>query len=338
MNTNENAASATSRETGTVVIADPMHEAGIEKLKQDYPVICLFELPEDQHAAAIAKAGVLVVRTFPTDSKLFDSAPRLRAVVKHGSGVDNIDVEEATRRGIQVANTPGGANASSVAEGAVALMLAALRQIRTMDKAVREGNFDRRWTTVLDDLSAGTVGIVGLGQIGRSVARICRQGFDMRTIGFDPMIDDGTMAALGLEKMNSLEELAAEADVVSVHVPLSAATRHLIGESTLRAMKPTAYLVNTARGAVVDEAALIVALKEGWIRGAGLDVFEEEPPANDNPLLGMDNVVLSPHVAGVTQSSMRSMSLSVAETVAVHLNGQPPKTLLNPKALEVVTE
>ncbi|MEX0921711.1 MAG: hydroxyacid dehydrogenase [Rhodovibrionaceae bacterium] len=338
MKTDNNTAPAVPQAAGTVVIADPMHEAGIEKLRQEHPVTCLFELSEERKAAAIAEASVLVVRTFPTDNALFEAAPGLRAVVKHGSGVDNIDVEEATRRGIQVANTPGGANASSVAEGAVALMLAALRQIRRMDLEVRAGNFDCRWTTVLDDLSGGTLGIVGLGQIGRNVARICRQGFDMRTVGFDPALDAQTMAALGLEKMDTLEELAAEADVISVHVPLSEATRNLVDAAVLRVMKPSAFLVNTARGGVVDETALIAALKEGRIRGAGLDVFEQEPPQADNPLLSMDSVVLSPHVAGVTQASMRGMSMSVADTVAAILGGETPKTLLNPKVLEVVTE
>ncbi len=322
---------------GGVVIADPMHAAGIEDLKEAYPVSCLFDLPADRHAAALADARILVVRTYPTDAALFDAAPALRAVVKHGSGVDNIDVEEATRRGIQVANTPGGANASAVAEGAVALMLAVFRQVRTMDVAVRAGRFDIRWTNVLDDLTGASLGIVGLGQIGRSLAKICRDGFSMRLLGFDPMVDAAGMAAIGVEKRDSLETLAAEADVISIHVPLSKATRHLVGASVLRAMKPSAFLVNTSRGGLVDEAALVAALKAGEIRGAGLDVFEEEPPAADNPLLALDSVVLSPHVAGVTQSSMRGMSLNVAQVARCLLDGGRPDSLLNPKSLEVLS-
>lgn len=319
-----------------IIVADPIDQAGLDLLRGNFEVV---EFGGEQSPATdrqLDGAEALIVRTYRTDARALDLGPHLKIVVKHGSGVDNIDIPEATMRGILVANTPGGANATSVAEGAVTLMLAVLRHVREMDRLVREGQFQKRWTIQLSDLFGKTLGLVGFGQIGRVVARICRQGFGMRVLAYDPFLDQEQMRAEGVEKVETLADLLSAADVVSIHVPLiPGRTRHLIDAAALRAMQPHAILVNTSRGGLVDEGALAASLEAGAIAGAGLDVFEEEPPPRDNPLLHRGDVVLSPHVAGVTRDSLRHMALSVAELVQGYFHQDlKPSTLLNPEIWE----
>ncbi len=270
-----------------------------------------------------------MVRLFEVRNPIFDQAPRLRLIAKHGSGVDNIDVPAATQRGVLVANTPGGSNATAVAEGAVTLMLAVLRRVRDMDRCVRENRFDERWRVSLHELWGRTVGIVGYGQIARHVARICGAGFNCKVICFDPFVGEAEMATSNVTKVDDLRKLAAQSDVLTVHVPLSAKTRHIVGADVIKAMSPNAILVNTSRGGTVDEAALVDALRHNRIAGAGIDVFEQEPPPADNPLFALDNVVLSPHVAGVTDDGLKGMATNVADLIDTVFSGQRPKTLLN---------
>lgn len=314
----------------TVTVADPIHPFGISRLREKYRVIDLSEIgSDDARAQAIAEANAIIVRLFKIDERVLDQASQLKLVAKHGSGVDNINIPAATRRGVLVANTPGGANATSVADGAVALMLAVLRRVCEMDTCVREGRFSDRWHIRLSELWGKRVGLVGFGQIARITARICGAGFNARVMSYDPFVSAADMAELGVEKIESLQELAASSDVLSVHAPLSAATRYIVDESILRSMPGHAILVNTSRGGVVDETALIDVLRERRIAGAGIDVFEEEPPRVDNKLFSLDNVVLSPHVAGVTDGSLRGTAISVAEVIENVFSGRKPGTLLN---------
>ena len=314
----------------TIAVADPIHSAGLERLRASYDVAYLPELtaPEARRRA-IAAAEAIVVRVFRIDDALLQGAPRLKLVAKHGSGVDNIDIPAASQHGVLVCNTPGGANSTSVAEGAVTLMLATLRQVRAMDACVRGNRFNERWTLSLHELWGKTLGLVGCGQIARVTARICGAGFNMQVLAYDPFVGAAEMAKAGAVKVESLTELAARADVVSVHAPLGQATHHLVSAAVLAAMRPHAIIVNTSRGGLIDEAALIRALQERRIGGAGLDVFEQEPPRPDNPLFAMDNVVLSPHVAGVTEDALRGMAMSVAEVIDNVFAGHRPPTLLN---------
>ena len=319
----------------SVVVADPIHPVGVERLRGAFNVAVLGECGSDaERAEALAGADALIVRTFETGAELMDRMPRLKLITKHGSGTDNIDIPAATGRGILVANTPGGANSSSVAEGALALMLAVLRRTREMDACVREGRFQDRWSVELHDLWGKTLGLVGFGQIARIVARICGAGLDMRVTAFDPFVEADAMAAAGVTKAETLAELMAGADVVSVHAPLSASTHHLVDETALAAMQPTAIIVNTSRGGLIDEQALLRALREGRLAGAGLDVFEREPPEPGNALFALDTVVLSPHVAGVTQDSLRGMANNVADVVEGVFAGRRPSTLLNAEIWE----
>jgi D-3-phosphoglycerate dehydrogenase len=227
----------------------------------------------------------------------FEVLPKCRAVVRTGSGTDNVPVDEATKRGIVVSNTPA-VMADAVADHTITLLLSVVRKFPMLDRLMREGVFDQHLGRPLNTLQGKTFGLVGFGHIARQVLHKMR-GFDMRWLVHDPFVSADTVAAHGAEPA-ALDTLMSESDFVSLHTPITSGTRKLIGEPQLRQMKRTAVLINAARGPVVDEAALIRALQEGWIAGAGLDCFEEEPPALDNPLLKMENVVLTPHSASQT--------------------------------------
>lgn len=318
---------------GLIVVLDPIHVAGLTRLGERFDVDFCPAMPADHdRQGMLHRAVALVVRTFPATPGVMDSAPCLQLIVKHGAGVDNIDISAATARGICVVNTPGGASSAAVAEGAVALMLATLRRVPEMDRAVREGRFADRWTSTLGDLTGRRLGLVGFGRIARHVAEICRRGFGMEVAAFDPFVPPATMHARQITPHTNLEALAARSDVLSVHVPLGEATRGIIDANVLAALPRHAIVVNTSRGGIVDEAALAAALSDKRIWGAGLDVFETEPPDPCDPLLSLPNVVAAPHVAGVTEQSLRDMSLDVASALAAFFDGNRPETLLNPAA------
>lgn len=312
-----------------VCIIDPIHPVGMDRIGAEHEVIGADCWRADPR---LAETGVIVVRTSPVGEDIFGSMPGLRAIVKHGAGVDNIDIPAATRRGIMIANTPGGNNSSAVAEGAVAMMLALLRQVREMDRLVRENRWDERWGIRLGDLTGARVGLVGLGRIARRVAKICGAGFGAEVAAYDPMVSDEDIRAAGVEPMALADILRR--DVISIHTPLTEGTRNLIDTVELGMMQPHAILVNCSRGGIVNEAALADALRCGQIAGAGIDVLEAEPPAPDHPLFGLPNCLLSPHVAGVTEAGMRDMALSVAAVVETISRGEIPATLLNPEALQ----
>ena len=269
-----------------IVVADPINQEGIDKLDGAYQVVCL-EAGADAATArqALARAEALVVRLFTADAAAMDAAPRLRVIAKHGAGVDNIDIAAATERGIMVTSTPG-LNATAVAEAAVGLMLAVAKQVPALHHAVREHRFfEARHGTKLVELTGKTLGVIGAGRIGGKVAGICGRGFAMRVVIYDPYIGDDRIAALGAERAATLSALLDAADLVTVHTPLTDETRGMIDGAALARMRPEAILINTGRGSVVDEAALADALVAGAIRGAGIDVFADEPPAPESALL-----------------------------------------------------
>jgi glyoxylate reductase len=267
------------------------------------------------------------------DGEVMDAAgSQLRVVANYAVGYDNIDVDAATKRGIMVTNTPG-VLTDTTADLAWALLLATARRIVEGDKFLRQGKF-KGWKPMLllgTDVHHATLGIIGFGNIGRAVARRA-MGFDMKIIYYS-----AHKAPVELErKLNveyrPLDDLLKEADFVSIHVPLTKETRHLIGERELRMMKKEAYLINTARGPIVDEKALAKALKEGWIRGAGLDVFEREPEVEPE-LLELDNVVLLPHLGSASYATRAKMATMAAENALKALKGEVPPNLVNPEVV-----
>ena len=251
--------------------------------------------------------------------------PRCAAIVRTGSGTDNIPVEEATKMGIVVAHTPE-AHHQEVSDHAIGLLFTVVRQTAAQDRATRAGKWDPD-CTIRWHLVGQTLGLVGFGLIARLVAKKVG-GFDMTVLACDPYVSARTMAEVGVQAA-SLNELLSRSDFVSLHSPLTKETHHMIGERELRLMKPEAVLVNTSRGPVIDEPALVKALESGWIAAAGLDVLEEEPPRPDNPLLRMNNVVVTPHIAGNSdQHEHAAWRLSV-DTVIALSKGRWPRRYVN---------
>ena len=254
--------------------------------------------PEEVTELAHGAVGA-IVSTDPFDASVFSGCPTLRVIARVGVGVDSIDLTAATDAGVAVTVTPG-ANESTVADHTLALVLAAVRRVAEHDSAVRRGEWKRTGDRVPWDLAGCTVGLVGFGAIGRRVARRLA-GFDVRILATDPDPKISTDGATRVE----LDELLSASDVVSLHAPLTPSTRHLIGSRELSLMRAEAVLVNTARGGLVDQAALLDALEQGRLRAAALDVYEDEPPHSPR-LFALRNVVLTPHVGGISEHSVRT--------------------------------
>ncbi|CAI8008501.1 Glyoxylate reductase [Geodia barretti] len=265
------------------------------------------------------------------DGPLLDAAPRLKVISQLAVGLDNVDVAEATRRGIPVGYTPG-VLAKATADVAFALLMSAARRISESERWVRDGQWTLafhplRWLGV--DVHEKTLGIIGMGQIGLEMARRGR-GFDMNIIYHSRSRRPDLEAEYGLVYVD-LPTLLAESDFVSLHMPLTPETRHYIGEAELRQMKPTAILVNAARGPVVDSRALYTALKEGWIYAAGLDVTDPEPIPAADPLLTLENVVIAPHVGSASLASRGAMCMLAARNLIAGLEGNPLVRCANPE-------
>ena len=252
--------------------------------------------------------------------------PRCGALIRTGSGTDNIPIDTATARGIIVANTPEAFN-DGVSDHTIGLLLAVVRQIGIQDRVVRTGIWDREAAYPSWHLQGQTLGLIGFGHIARLVRRKI-SGYEMTVLAHDPFVGADVMAEHGVQAA-SMEQLLSSSDFVSLHCPLLDETHHLMGERELRQMKHRAILINTSRGPVVDEAALYRALSEGWIAAAGIDVMEQEPPPADHPLFSLDNVVITPHIAGYTDQSLDdSWRLSV-ETALALAEGRWPRSYVN---------
>lgn len=278
----------------------------------------------------IADAEVLVVSCFAqVPAELIEAGRRLRGIVKYGVGVDNIDLRAAKARGIPVANCPD-YGSGTVADHAFALLIALARRLVFQDAQFRRQGWywpDEQYCGV--DLEGKTLGIIGLGKIGRKMARRAA-GFDMQVVACDPYVEESSVEVDGCRvQMVALEELLASSDFVSVHCTLTPETRLLLGERELRAMKPSAYLIDVSRGAIIDESALLRGLQEGWLAGAGLDVFPCEPLESDHPLLSMPNVVVTPHLAWYTWEAAARQSQQAADAVLDILAGRRPRSIVN---------
>ncbi|MGC8933239.1 MAG: glyoxylate reductase [Candidatus Methanodesulfokora sp.] len=281
------------------------------------------------------KQALVSLLTDPIDEEVINSAPNLRIIAQYAVGFDNIDLKAATKRGIYVTNTPE-VLTETTADFAFALMLAVARRVVEADKYVRNGKWKVAWHPLMmlgEDVHGRTLGIVGLGRIGCAVARRAR-GFNMKILYYDVVRREDMERELGIKYVD-LETLLKESDFVTIHTPLTPETYHLIGEKQLRMMKKTAFLINTSRGKVVDQKALYKALKEGWIAGAALDVFEQEPIEMDDPLLELENVVLAPHIASASHETRSRMAEIVAENLLAFKRGEIPPTLVNKDVINV---
>ena len=261
-------------------------------------------IAEDALIEAVRDADLLLMCYTPITARVIAAAPRLKGIVKYGVGIDAIDIPAARARGIAVVNIPEYAE-ETVAEGAFALMIALARKLVPLQREMQAQGWawpTQRW--LASDIAGKTVGLVGLGRIGRSMARMAGAGFRARVLAYDPHVPAAVMQAAGVSRCDDLRGMLAQSDFVSIHCVLNPDTRHLIGPAELAAMKPSAFLINVSRGAIVDEPALLAALERGTIAGAGLDVFSQEPLARTghplSRLYQMPNVVLSPHLTFYT--------------------------------------
>lgn len=299
-----------------VLLYEPIHRQALELLCQRAEVRLADSLEEDNLIQAVPDVNGIIIRARGTVSRrLMEAAPRLKVIGRHGVGVETIDRQAAAELGIVVVNTPE-ANVESVAEHCLGMMIVLAKRILRADKALRSGDWEARYRLIGDELLGKTLGVVGFGRIGQRVARVCQTSLFMPVLYYDVVAYPEAEAELDARRV-SWDELLTRADFVSVHVPLLPTTCGLIDEVALRRMKPGAYLINTSRGPVVDQMALARALEEGWIAGAGLDVFDPEPLPLDSPLLKLDNVVLSPHMAAHTREALLRMAMVVTDVLAV---------------------
>jgi D-3-phosphoglycerate dehydrogenase len=307
--------------------AQILEEAGCEI------VLCPDPSPETVLPLMSGVQGLILRTGIRITRQLLFPADELCIISRTGGGLDNVDVEAATEKEIIVTSNVG-VNTSSVVEHALALMLALCKQLPQMDRAVRDERFSIRYKNLPRDLRKKTLGLMGFGRIGSEVGRVCHHLFCMKILAFDPLLPEEIKQRSG-DWVTFVEPQAlfSRSDVISIHAPLTDQTHHAVGEREIAWMKPEAILINTSRGPVIDEWALIEALKEGRIGGAGLDVFSEEPVSTDNPLLGLDNVILTPHTAALTRECVIRMATEAARCVVDCFNGVEPPNVANRQVL-----
>ncbi len=309
----------------------------VDKLVNDSPDAEAEPILAQAHAFQIGSSRQELAMKYQGYAPLFQRCPNLLVLSTNGAGFDTVNLADATAAGVAVVNQAGG-NKEGVAEHVMALMLTLSKRIPMADKAMRRGSDYKRPDFMGDDVQGRTIGIVGIGHVGGRVAELCRGLFQMRVLAYDPYLTAEQIAAKGAEKVATLDELLRQADYVSINCPHTAETRGLMAAAQFALMQPHAYFINTARGGIHDEAALAAALSAKQVAGAGLDVWEDEPPPSDHPLLKFDNVVASPHNAGITRQSRHNIAKIAAEQMLDVLDGKKPPRLLNPEVWPVYRE
>ncbi len=322
-----------------VLLTDEIMPAGIEALEKEAEIIRAKDPGIEAVLELVGDVDGIISRNTRIDERVFAKAPRLKAVASHGVGYDHIDIDAATRHGVCVVNTPG-ANAQSVAELVISMMLALSRKLIPADNALRVNkDYYARNQCLGQDINEKTIAIIGMGVIGRKLAKICLDGFSMRVLGFDPYVNGAQMAKLGVIKAETIEEMLPAADFVSINCPYTAGLHHLMDQTKLALMKSTAYLINCARGQLLDEQALYQAIKNGSIAGAGLDVYDPEPPAKENLLFTLPSVITTPHIGANAADSINRMSLLSARDVLAVIKGEPHQArVVNKEVLQEIGE
>lgn len=304
------------------------------KLFEGIPDLELVTIPDGEQAQFDLHMkdaeAVLLSTAYQMTKEVIDSAGNLKVISRTGVGVDNVDVKAATAKGVLVLNTPE-ANSISVAEHTLALIVAISKQLLMYDSELRVGNFKIRRTNRSADIDGKTLGLIGCGRIGRFTAEKCKAAFGMQVIGYDPYIKE----LPGIMIYEDIAEVFRRADYISLHIPLTDETKNMVGAKLLSLMKPTAYIVNTARGGIINETALAEALKENRIAGAALDVLESEPPQADNPLLSLKNVILTPHTAALTRECSARVAHEAVRGIIEYLKGNMPQFVFNKELLKV---
>ncbi|MGH2662533.1 MAG: phosphoglycerate dehydrogenase [Actinomycetota bacterium] len=315
-----------------VLVTEPLSERGLELLRQDFEVDVREDLSGDALAESIGLYDAIVVRSQTrVDAAVIEAGTNLKVIARAGIGLDNVDVDAATRRGVMVVNAPQ-SNILSAAEHTMALLLALARKVPTADASLRSGNWEReRFQGV--ELHGKTLGIIGLGRVGTMVAQRALS-FGMRLIAFDPYVSRDRARTLGIELMPDLGALLVQADFITIHLPRTPETEGLIGRRELGLMKEGARIVNTARGGIVDEEALVEALSTGRLGGVALDVFAEEP-VTEHPLFSFPDAIVTPHLGAATREAQDKAGLAIAEMVRLALRGEFVPYAVNVAAAEV---
>ncbi|MEM2791567.1 MAG: hydroxyacid dehydrogenase [Candidatus Bathyarchaeia archaeon] len=316
-----------------ILVIDPLDDEFFNILNDKAVIIKAYNCHQNL-IELVRDVSVIVTRSsHKIDKAVIDNAKNLKIIARAGVGLDNIDVDYAIRQGITVISTPD-ASTRAVAELTMGFIIALARRMTAFNRFMQDGEWCKNSTFGVE-LAGKTLGIIGLGRIGSQVAKLAR-AFRMRVIAYDPYISPVKAKKLKVELKKNLDDLLVESDFVSIHASLTSETRGLIGERELRLMKPTAFLVNTARGAIVDENALVKALRENWIAGAALDVYSEEPLPREHPLRKMENTILTPHIASYTYEAIRKTDEMVLEALETFFSGGKPKWIANPEVWHLI--
>ena len=319
-----------------MLVTDKLAEEGLALLRAEpgLEVVVNTKLASDPAAlkAALAEADGIVIRSGTTlTAEVLKDQPRLKAIVRAGAGVDNIDAPTATRQGIVVMNTPGG-NTISTAEHTMALLLALSRNVAPANDSLKAGRWDRSKYTGTQ-LEGKTLGVVGLGRVGLAVAQRAI-GFAMKVVGYDPFLAPDKALALGVESVPTLDDLWSRCDYVTIHTPLSAETRHLVGSAEIAKMKPGVRIINCARGGLIDEAALIEAIDKGHVAGAAVDVFDPEPPPAGLPIIAHPKILVTPHLAASTEEAQVNVAIEAARLLCDFFSTGRVRFAVNMPSLE----
>lgn len=304
-------------------------DVSLERIENESAEEYFAPILANAHAYQIGAARDELAPHFHVDADLLRRAPNLLIVSSNGAGFDPVDVEACTKAGVLVVNQSGG-NAHSVAEHALGMMLTLSKRIVEADRTLRRENGVNRNNLMGTEAMGRTIGIVGIGNVGRRIAELCKGLLGMKVLAYDPYLSAAEIAACGAEKVE-LDDLLRRSDYVSINCPLTKESRGMIGAREFSLMQPHAYFITTARGFIHDEAALLDALRAGRIAGAGLDVWSKEPPPPEHPLLQLDNVLASPHTAGVTREARQNMGRIAAEQLLDALDGKRPPRIINPE-------
>ena len=306
-----------------VLLYESMHQEGTALLEENCNVVYARSYDEkDLIDQAVDVDAIIIRANGEVSQKIIAAAPKLKVIGRHGVGLDAIDLEAAKKRGIRVVYTPE-ANKESVAEHFVALALMLAKKIRLADIALRDCYWKARYELIGTELRGKTLGVLGFGRIGQQTARICRHGFDMRILYYDPIEFPEAEKEIEASRVDQ-KTLLKTSDFISINMPLMPETKHFVNADLLKLMKPTAFLINMARGPIWKEVDVVTALEEHWIAGAGSDVYEIEPVSPDNPLIALDNFVGTPHMSAHTEEAMVRMSLVARDVLSV-LEGKEPQ-------------
>ena len=310
-----------------VLLTEPIHEKGIKLLEKRFKIKIASNINETTIIDEVQDCHAMIVRLAKITDTIIKNAPNLEIIARHGVGIDNIDLNTANKKGIIVTNAPE-SNIDSVAEHAMCMILALAKNLLKSDIAVRKGDFEFRNQMPCTELKGKTIGVIGLGRIGKALAEKIK-ALDVKIIVYDPYLTSSNQIPQEIKLVKELDNILINSDVVTVHVPLTKKTFKMIGRDEFRKMKNSAIFINVSRGGIVDEAALFSALRDGEIKAAGIDVFEKEPPDKNNQLFKLDNIILSPHNAALTEESMIKMATTNARGILDYFNQKRPDYIVN---------